>query len=199
MPEGSERHVYKSENAQHFQQVLCERDEDTWGLNDVKSHNQGHHEGFSEQLLMRKDMKMRSHGHLECIFEQICRRNDMKNRTLRKSFSNAWNGLTESIQRERNLKTHFAAMLVVYLGAFLLKLDLLRWALLFLASGFVVVTEVLNTAVEHLVDMVTTRRCEEARRVKDMAAAAVFMAAVFSVFIGIAVFIEPLLKLWHSR
>jgi len=119
----------------------------------------------------------------------------MKNRTLRKSFANAWTGLSESLQKERNLRLHFLFLMIVFVCAAWLQLDLVRWALLFVASGLVVITELINTAIEHLVDMVTKERCEEARRVKDMAAGAVLVSAFFAVFIGIAVFLDPALTM----
>src|SRR5450756_544932 len=105
----------------------------------------------------------------------------MRNRKLRQSFSNAWTGMVESIQNERNLRIHVAAMCLVTVAGVVLSIDLVRWALLLMAFGLVIVTELLNTAVERLVDMVTTEHCEEARQVKDMAAGAVLVAAFFAV------------------
>jgi len=119
----------------------------------------------------------------------------MRNRKLRQSFSNAWTGMVESIKNERNLRIHVAAMCLVTIAGVVLSIDLVRWALLLMAFGLVIVTELLNTAVERLVDMVTTEHCEEARQVKDMAAGAVLVAAFFAVLTGIAVFMEPFLRL----
>jgi undecaprenol kinase len=119
----------------------------------------------------------------------------MKNRKLRQSFANAWTGVVESIQGERNLRTHVAAMTLVVAAGIALSIDPVRWALVFIAGGTVLVTELLNTAVERLVDMVTTDHCEEARQVKDMAAGAVLVAAFFAVLTGIAVFVDPTFNL----
>ena len=117
----------------------------------------------------------------------------MKNRTLKQSFANAFVGLRESIQAERNFRIHLIAIILVILAGLLLRIDSLRWGLLTLASGAVLATELLNTALERLVDMVTQEHCEPARQVKDMAAAAVLVATVFAVLCGVAVFIGPLL------
>lgn len=119
----------------------------------------------------------------------------MRNRKLRQSFSNAWTGMVESIQSERNLRIHVAVMCLVTAAGVVLSIDLVRWALLLMAFGLVIVTELLNTAVERLVDMVTTEHCEEARQVKDMAAGAVLVAAFFAVLTGAAVFMEPFLHM----
>ena len=119
----------------------------------------------------------------------------MRNRKLSQSFSNAFTGMVESIQSERNLRIHVAAMCLVTIAGVVLSIDLVRWALLLMAFGLVIVAELLNTAVERLVDMVTTEHCEEARQVKDMAAGAVLVAAFFAVLTGAAVFMEPFLHL----
>jgi len=116
----------------------------------------------------------------------------MLNRTLHQSFKNAWTGIVESIQSERNLRIHVMATLAVTAFGVLLSIDMTRWALLFGAFGLVVVTEMLNTAIERLVDMVTDKWCEEARQVKDMAAGAVLVSAFFSLCIGIGVFFDPI-------
>ena len=119
----------------------------------------------------------------------------MKNRKLRQSFANAWTGVVESIQGERNLRIHVSAMVLVVAAGIALSIDSVRWALIFISCGLVLVTELLNTAVERLVDMVTTNHCEEARQVKDMAAGAVLVAAFFAVLTGIAVFAGPIYRM----
>lgn len=120
----------------------------------------------------------------------------MKNRKLRQSFANAWTGVVESLKSERNLRIHVGVMSLAVAGGIALSIDPVRWAAIFISCGAVLVTELLNTAVERLVDMVTTDHCEEARQVKDMAAGAVLVAAFFAVLTGIAVFLEPILQLF---
>ena len=116
----------------------------------------------------------------------------MKNRTLRQSFANAFVGLRESIRDERNVRIHLAAIVLVLLAGLALRIDPVRWGVLALACGAVLATEMMNTALERLVDMVTRDHCEAARRVKDMAAGAVLIASVFAVACGVAVFLGPL-------
>lgn len=118
----------------------------------------------------------------------------MKNRTLGQSFSTAWTGIRESFQEERNVRIHGVAILAVVILGLWLGIDAVRWAILALACGAVLATELLNTALERLTDMVTSELCEEARQVKDMAAGAVFVAAIFAALAGLAVFAGPLLR-----
>ena len=70
------------------------------------------------------------------------------------------------------------------------RLDGVHWALLFLATGLVLVAESMNTAIEYLSDHVCGDRWEEEiRKVKDVAAGGVLIAAIASIFIGIFVFL----------
>ncbi len=118
----------------------------------------------------------------------------MKNRTLGQSFTTAFTGIRESFREERNIRIHGLAVCAVVVLGLWLGIDLIRWALLALACGAVLAAELLNTALERLTDMVTSELCEEARQVKDMAAGAVLVAAMFAAAAGLAVFAEPLLQ-----
>jgi diacylglycerol kinase len=117
----------------------------------------------------------------------------MKNRTLMQSFRNAFNGLFHALRNERNLWIHMGAIVLVIVLGLILKLEPIRWALLICAIGFVVITELLNTAIERLTDMVTSEYCEKARLVKDIAAGAVLVGAILAVVIGLFVFFKPIL------
>lgn len=105
---------------------------------------------------------------------------------------NAFMGLWDAAEHERNIRIHLAAILMVAAAGLLLRIDGVRWAILALACGTVLAAEILNTAIERLVDMVTREKCEPARQVKDMAAGAVLIASLFAVVCGIGVFWEPL-------
>lgn len=115
----------------------------------------------------------------------------MKNRRLSKSFSHALTGIREALASERNMRTHMAAVGLVALTGVILQVDAVRWAILAGLCALVVGAELLNTALEYLVDMVTAEVREEARRVKDMAAGAVLAVACFAFLGGFAVFIGP--------
>jgi diacylglycerol kinase len=120
----------------------------------------------------------------------------MKNKKLSDSFKNAFNGLKEAIARERNMRVHLAAILLCVILGIIFSLDVVRWSILFIAIGLVIIAELFNTAVENLVDMITDEYSQKARAVKDIAAGAVLAAAVVAVILGILVFIHPLLSLF---
>lgn len=104
------------------------------------------------------------------------------------SFNVAIEGIIETIRTERNMKFHsFCAVLVVILIVFL---GASRMELMILATSvaFVLVAELLNTAIESFVDLVSPQYNILAKRAKDVGAGAVFLAATNAVITGYLVF-----------
>jgi diacylglycerol kinase len=109
------------------------------------------------------------------------------------SFFHAFHGIWVGVKEERNLRVHFLAAAVVAAAGIWLKLDFASWTALILASGLVLITEFLNTALEHLVDLASEGRYyKSARYAKDTAAAAVLCASITAVIIGCMVFLPRL-------
>ena len=111
-----------------------------------------------------------------------------------KSFVYAFAGLKTLLRSEHNAWIHFAATLVVISAGFFLKVNTQEWCLLVFAIGIVFVAELFNTAIEQLTDMISPEYNEKAKKVKDLAAAGVLVAAVVAVVIGCLVFFPYLLK-----
>jgi len=118
----------------------------------------------------------------------------MKNRMLRESFKYAGQGIREAFISERNFRIHCLATLVVVAFGIICKLPVQKWIALFFAIGFVLVCELINTAGEVLVDMVTKEYSAEAKRVKDLLAGAVLISAAAAFAAGILVFLEPVME-----
>jgi len=111
-----------------------------------------------------------------------------------RSFGPAFAGLCWALRTQRNLKVHAAAtVLVIALGAWL-GMAAWEWCAVLLAAGLVWSAELLNTALEALADRVSREREEAICRVKDIAAAAVLMAALCAAAVGSVVFLP---KLWR--
>ncbi|MGI6083846.1 MAG: diacylglycerol kinase family protein [Acetivibrionales bacterium] len=119
----------------------------------------------------------------------------MKNKSIAKSFKNAFDGFCQAIVAERNMKIHIGAAIMAIILGMLLKLDMLRWLAVLSAIGLVFICELINTVIEMLTDMVTSEYSEQAKKVKDISAAAVLVSAFVSVIIGIIVFTDPILNL----
>lgn len=109
------------------------------------------------------------------------------------SFKHAGEGLLYAIRTQRNFRIHLVAMaLVVMVGAWL-RLPGTAWAILALTIGMVLVTEMVNTAAEALVDLASPDYHPLAKLVKDVAAGAVLVIAITAVVVGLIVLGPPLL------
>jgi diacylglycerol kinase len=111
------------------------------------------------------------------------------------SFQNAFNGLRYALLTQKNASIHLIATILVLAAAALLKISLIELAMIIIVIGMVWVAEIFNTAIEKLVDLCSPQYHLLAKISKDLAAAAVLMAAVTTVFVGIIVFIPYLIKL----
>ncbi|MGM8364615.1 diacylglycerol kinase [Virgibacillus sp. W0181] len=103
-------------------------------------------------------------------------------------FSFAWNGLKEVFKTERNFKIQTFFLFIVILASIILRLTLIEWAILLLASGAVLVTEIINSAIERMMDYIKPDIHPLVKIIKDIAASAVLVAALVAVCIGLLIF-----------
>ena len=114
---------------------------------------------------------------------------------LIKSFGYAFEGLLAVIKKERNMKIHCtAAILVILIGLFL-EISKTEWIICFLLFGLIMGLECVNTAVEAVVDLATEEIHPKAKLAKDAAAGAVLIAAIFAALVGMMIFLPKLLLL----
>ncbi len=105
------------------------------------------------------------------------------------SFSYAFSGLVYAFKTQLNFKIHcVVAVLVIALGVYS-KLALAEWLWIIFAIGLVVIIELLNTAIEVLVDLISPQKQPKAGVIKDVAAAAVLVSALTAVIIGLCIFV----------
>lgn len=109
------------------------------------------------------------------------------------SFVYAINGLINVIKHEQNMKIHLTIAPLIIVLAFLLEISKTEKMIVFLIIGIVLALEVLNTAIERTVDLVTTEYHPVAKIAKDVSAAAVLVFSVFAFIIGVMIFMRPLL------
>lgn len=112
---------------------------------------------------------------------------------LRKSFYYAGCGIWTAIKEERNFRIHLVAALVVLGAAAYFRATKTEWLVILFAIAGMLALELVNTAIERVVDLVTKQYHPLAKAAKDAAAGAVFLFAVFSVIIGIIIFYPYLL------
>lgn len=108
------------------------------------------------------------------------------------SIRHALRGLAVVLRAQRNAWIHAAASLLVMSLAVWLQLEARDWAALLLAIGLVWMAELLNTALEAVVDLASPDAHPLARAGKDVGAAAVLLAAATSAAVGLAILGPPL-------
>ncbi|KAB8128733.1 diacylglycerol kinase family protein [Gracilibacillus oryzae] len=104
-------------------------------------------------------------------------------------FKYAINGLLHAIRKERNVKIHIIATVLVIISGVWTKLSPIEWAILFLACGAVISMEVMNTAIETALNYLEPNRRQAIGIAKDLAAGAVLVTAIFAVIVGCCIFL----------
>ena len=111
-------------------------------------------------------------------------------------FACAFRGLAHMFLREPSGRVHAVCAAAVAGMGLWLRVSALEWAVLSLATGAVIATEALNSAIERLADRVTAEREDSIRLLKDAAAGGVLAAAVGAALAALAIFGPKLLALW---
>jgi len=112
------------------------------------------------------------------------------------SFKFAFNGLLSLLKNEHNARIHLLAAITALVLGLLLKINLHEWCFLIIVIGLVFLTELINTSLETVGDIVDPEWNERIRKAKDYAAAAVLISAIISVVAGGLIFIPRLLELF---
>lgn len=118
----------------------------------------------------------------------------MKSRSLIASFNFAIQGILYAVKTQRNMRIHFVMGALVLILATLLSVDRLELLVLFLTVGLVITAEMLNTAMEEIVDLVTQKYHRLARHAKNVAAGAVLVTSIISLFVAYLIFVDRLLN-----
>lgn len=113
-------------------------------------------------------------------------------RSFFRSFQYAWQGVWYCLKTQPNMRIHLAAALIVCVAGWQLDIPKVEMAVLLLTIGLVIVTEIMNTAIEKLVDLASPEYHPLAKVAKDAAAGAVLAAAIVALAIGYYVFIPRL-------
>lgn len=122
----------------------------------------------------------------------------MARRSFNESLRFAWAGLAWAWRTQGNIRRHAAAAAAALGLAWWLKVPPGEQALVVLTIGLVIVAELINTAVEATVDLYRRSYHPLAGTAKDVAAAAVLVAALVAVVVGLIVFGPPLVRLFFD-
>ena len=111
------------------------------------------------------------------------------------SVGHALDGIEYTVDHERNFKIEILFAIIVTVTSFILKVSLMEWTILVLVIGMILALEMINTAIERCVDLVTKDYRELAKIAKDVSAGAVLVMSIFSVVIGIIIFLPKIIEL----
>lgn len=115
--------------------------------------------------------------------------NPKKMMRLIKSFGFAFQGIYHLIRKERNFQWHLAALVVVTIAGFYFNISRVEWLSILLISALVLSLEAINTAIEKLCDLYTLEQNPLIKRIKDISAGAVLIAAIIAVLIALLIFV----------
>ncbi|MET3113374.1 diacylglycerol kinase [Pedobacter sp. CG_S7] len=110
-----------------------------------------------------------------------------------KSFGFALNGIVYAFKTQPNFKYHCALTILAVTLGWYYRLNNSEWLWIMVAVAMVLISELLNTAIEILVDLVSPTYNKKAGLVKDTAAAAVLIAAIIAAAIGLIIFVPKFL------
>ncbi len=112
------------------------------------------------------------------------------------TFKNARKGMRLVLKSEINIRVHFCIAMIALALAFLFDFSVERMCILLLTIGFVIVTEMVNSAIEYSLDAVFHNRYSRlVGMAKDISAGAVMFASVIAIVIGVLLFGSALLKM----
>ncbi|MXX27310.1 MAG: diacylglycerol kinase family protein [Caldilineaceae bacterium SB0668_bin_21] len=104
-------------------------------------------------------------------------------------------GLRHALRSQRNLRIHIAIAVVVVIAGIVLRISRTEWAVVVTLIALVIGLELLNTAIEALVDLASPEPHSLAKVAKDTAAGAILVAALGSVAAGLVIFLP---RLWQT-
>ena len=114
------------------------------------------------------------------------------------SFRFAFQGLFDLFKSQPNARIHLIALTLVIATGFFVRLSNLEWSLVVICIALVLSMEAVNTALEYLTDLVSPDHHPLAGKAKDVAAAAVLIAAIAAATVGAILFIPKLSALFHG-
>lgn len=119
-----------------------------------------------------------------------------KNKRFLQSLHHALDGIHVAFCEESNLRRDAVFTLIVVIAGIIFQVTRFDWVMLILAISLVVISEMWNTVIENIMDFVTKRHYfPHAKKIKDMSAGTVLLAAFFAVVVGLYVFVPRLVAL----
>ena len=120
----------------------------------------------------------------------------VKHRTLLKSFHYAMEGVIFSFKNNQNFRLHIVAGALVVLFAVFFRVSAFEMGILGVMILLVLCTEMINTAIEEMTNLISREHSKEAKIAKDVAAGMVLLTSIGSVIVGVLVFLPYLASMF---
>ena len=117
-----------------------------------------------------------------------------RKKTILSSFKFARRGIIKIFRTQRNFRWQVLLFLIAVIAGFVFNIGIIEWLILLIVSGSVLILEMINTAIEFLVDLVTEEYRVLAGHVKDISAGAVLVSSIIALSIGIIIFVPRILQ-----
>lgn len=121
----------------------------------------------------------------------------MKDKKGKIGFFHAVNGIIAVTKSEWNFRFHLLLMILVIGVGIFFRLSSMEWIAVVIVIGMVLITEMLNTTVEKIIDYLKPEFHPAARFIKDAAAGAVLISAITAVIVGIIIFLPKFIMLFE--
>ncbi len=112
------------------------------------------------------------------------------------SLKHALDGFIHNIQTQPNFRFHLIATICAVLLGIYFSISMTEWLVLIFTVNMVLVSEMVNTAIEAMVDLITLEIRQDAKIAKDVSAAMVLVSATMAVVIGLVIFLPKIISLF---
>lgn len=113
-----------------------------------------------------------------------------------KSFACAFEGLKDCLLHEKNFRIQYVIALLIIIAGLSFSISKMEWLVILLCFAVVLCFEIINSAIEKLCDLVCPQFNLTIKKVKDMSASAVLLAAIISFIIGCVIFLPRIIALF---
>lgn len=110
-----------------------------------------------------------------------------------KSFTYSLAGIKYAYKYEQSMTIHLTALCLVIICGIILQISKMEWIICTIVSGLVIATELINTAIEAVVDLTCPKIDPLAKIAKDTASAAVFVFALTALIVGLIIFLPKII------
>jgi len=123
----------------------------------------------------------------------------IKHTKLIRSFHFAINGILFAMKRDQNFRVHIAISLLVIAASIFFDVNPFEMGILGVMIVLVMVTEMINTSIEHMVDLITKEYKEDAKIAKDVSAGMVLLSSIGAIIVGFLIFAPHVMHLLGVR